>query len=555
MIELRIQGQAVDLDPRTTITIEQHNPAYLGEDIDVFPGEFSYPFTLPLNDHNRRILGYPDRLDNGRPLARKLPATLLLLNNIHIQGLLYVDNPGRTSVKVYIVSNALLDIKDRELSGISEKVYDIGEGNAEVLSHMLTVSQDPLSYDYSFFPVYNRTLVDDETAPSEYDVTRFHNAFNLSTSLFTADGPVAPFPRLEVVIDEAMAATGYTFRNNWQTNDELRRLCLINNRDLRDDNGDLPSEVSLASLLSDTKAGEFMRHISRLFCLAPFTDFRRRTVTLEHLGDLLRRDTQKDWTPFAGQEYGYTQGKSALLRLAYPGGAYSESPGEFWKANQKQSAYTVEDADDISPSTDPEGFYYEYSRGDIRHFFTGQSGSGDRPIFLFKARHFGAIDNANGEEENLPEVFPVFGGPASIVGGGNWQVPMWYTSAANEGDTVEMRLAFHYGNASSSNSLAYPFGSWNNYDVARQVIPGSNYSLGWEGPFGLYEKWWKDWDTMLQNGKMVTRNFLLSPTELNSFTFDQKVRVHSKDYFVRSMKYQVSLRGISEVETKMMSVS
>jgi hypothetical protein len=554
MIELKIEGGTLDLLPDTVITIEEHSPAYLGENVQVLEGEYSYPFTLPLTMHNRQLLGYPDRLDNGQVIASKIPAQLYLGGNLHIDGLLYLEEPSRSRVKVYIAANSLLNIKDTPLPETTEKLYDLGADNAEILDHMLTVSQDPLSYDYTFFPVYNKTITDDDTAGEEYDETRYHNCWLPNSTAFTADGPVAPFPRLEVVLDEVMANTGYAFQNNWQTDEQLRRLVLINNRDLRDeDTGDIAPEILLASLLEDKKAGEFIRDISRLFCLAPFLDRRRRTIRLEPLIDLLNSDTRLDWTAYTSREYSYTQGQAALNRLAYPAEAYEESPGDFWKADQDQSEYTIEGLPEIS---DPYGLYYDYAAGDIRKYGEARIASGTRPYFLFKARHFGAIDNEAGTEQNLPGLYPIFSGWANPPAGSSerWMVPKWYTSTAAEGDDVKMRLAFHWGNGTGNSGSVFPFGSWNDYEFPREVYPGSQYSLAWEGPYGLYEKWWREWDLMLRSGKLVTRNFLLPPQEINRFTFDQKVRVENKDYFVRSLRYQVSLRGISEVQIKLISI-
>lgn len=554
MIELRIAAGTLDLLPDTVITIEEHSPAYLGENVEVLEGEYSYPFTLPLTMHNRQLLGYPDRIDNGQVLARKLSAQLYLGGNLHIDGLLYVEEPSRTSVKVFIAANSLMDIKDTPLPDTTEKIYDLGADNTEILAHMQTVSQDPLNYDYTFFPVYNKTLTDDDTAGEEYDETRFHNCWLPSSTAFTADGPVAPFPRLEIVLDEVMANTSYAFQNNWQTDEQLRRLVLVNNRDLRDeDSGDIAVEVLLASLLSDKKAGEFVRDISRLFCLAPFLDRRRRTIRLQPLGDLLNSDTRIDWTPYTAEEYSYTQGQAALSRLAYPADAYEDAPGEFWKAEQEQSTYTTEG---VPSGGDPYGLYYDYALGDSRKYGEAQSGSGPRPYSLFKARHFGAIDNAEGSEQNLPGIYPIFAGWGNPPAGSaeRWMIPMWYTGTAAEGDSVNMRLAFHWGNGTGSLGGVFPFGSWNNYEYVRDAYPNSQYSLSWEGPYGLYEKWWKEWDQMLQTGKLVTRNFLLPADEINRFTFDQKVRVENKDYFVRSLRYQVSLQGISEVQIKLISI-
>ena len=555
MIELRIDAGTLDLFPNTEITIEEHSPAYLGENVDVLQGEFSYPFTLPLTAHNRQLLGYPDRLDNGVALGRRLSAQLYLAGDLHIEGYLYVDEPSRDRVKVYIASNSLINIKDSELSSLTERGYTLGANDSEVLDHMRIVSQAPLSYDYTFFPLYDYSLADDETAGAEYSSIRFMNNWYTPSGEFTKDGPIVPFPRLEVVLEDVMEATQYSFQNNFQTNNQLRRLCLVNNRDRIDEEGDIVYDMLLAEHLSDIKAGKFVRHLSRVFCLAPFLNRRERTITLQPLGVLIQADTRLDWTAYAGREYSYNQGQAALKRLAYPSAAYAESPGDFWKPDQAESPYTTDDPGSLT-SSDPLGNYYDYSLGDIRKLGEATTSSGTRFYSLFKARHFGAIDNENGSESNLPELFPVFAGWGDVPGSSDrWMIPMWNTAISREGDDVDIRLAFHWGNASTADDDAYPFGSWNNYEYTRSKLADADYSLGWEGPYGLYEVWWKQWDTMLQSGKLVTRNFLLPPREINRFSFDQKVRVHNKDYFVKRLRYQVTLRSISPVQVEMVTIS
>jgi len=562
MIELRIAGGTLNLLPDTTITIEEKNPAYLGENVDVLTGEYSYPFTLPLDAHNRSLLGYPDRLDGGTLLARKLPAQLHLAGNLRIDGQLFLEEPSRTRVKVFIASNSLLDVKDKNLNEITTRSYELGNENADILTYLQTVSQDPLSYDFSVFPFYNRTLVSDPDV-SPWQPYAYHNYFDPGTSQFTADGPISIFPRLEVVLEDVMAATGYAFTNAFQVGEQLRRLVLVNNRDLRSEAGNISTGVELASLLSNMKASEFVKQLSRLFCLAPFLDVRRRTITLQPLRDLLTRDTQLDWSSYASSDYAYTRGKAALKRMQYNDSAYQDNPTPdsviSWQADLAQGEL-LSDGSPITSRT-LNVIYYNYVTG--LSTVWGEVLRGRPPItsiqvVKYHGYHFGAIDNSDGTETNSIEIAPIFARSAKVPGSlENWYLPQWYTSTVQEGGSVDTRLAFHFGNSQTDASGAFPFASWNNYELdggEYKIYPGSLYSLGWEGPYGLYEKWWKGWDNMLREGKLVERNFLLPPSELHRFTFDQKVRVENKDYFVQSLHYQVSLRGISEVRAKMLSV-
>lgn len=554
MIEIRISGGVLDLLPNTSITIEEHNPAYLGENVEVLRGAFSYPFTLPLSHTNRRLLGYLDRLD-GTTRQRKVAASLYVNGSVYIAGDLYIEEPSRTQVKVYIAGNSLMAIKDTPVNELCTRIYELGEEVEDILAHMLTVSQAPLDYDYTFFPVYDQSLEDETEAGHEYALSRHHNAWDVATSEFTADGPLVMFPRLEVVISDVMAATGYTFVNNFQRTNELRRLVMVNNRSILGEENEVPAETAMADHLTSQKAGEFVRNVCRLFCLAPFADERRRTITLQPLGDILQRDTQLDWTAYAGREYSYTQAQAALIRLGYPAGAYSEAPYEQWKPDLQQADY---ETDDLAGEPFIEGFYYDYSTGDLLRYFQGRISSGTRPAVRRLGVHFGAIDNENGDERNEPEIYPVFGQIGYLPPGAfanRWQVAMWQVGRAQDGGRVENRLAFHYGNSTTQDGDLYPMGHWNNFEQGGNVYPGSQYSLGWEGPYGIYEKWWKRWDTMLQTGKMVTRDLLLPEEELMRFSFDKKVRIENKDYFIRSMRYTVGSEGVGKIQAKMFSVS
>lgn len=556
MIELRISGQAVDLDPRTVITIEQNNPAYLGEDIDVLPGEFSYPFTLPLTNHNRRIIGYLDRIDSTSN-PTQLAAQLYLNANLHIDGTIYISRPSNRSVKVYLVSNSLLSIKDKSIRDVTERRYTLPQ---DLAAHMLTVSTSPDDYEYGFFPVYNPSIADgDDYAPS-----RWHNTFRPESSTFSDVGAISPFPRLHIVLADVMAATGFTFVNAWQDETLLKRLYLVHNLDLRTTNTEIERDVPLRNLLPDWKCNELLKGLCRMFCLAPFPDYPRRTITLRPLQDLLRLPAQRDWTEFAGEEMGYTVGQSAVSRHEFGSGAYSGSANmddvTAWQSDEAQGNIITDAFGDIGYENLIDDRYYEHSTGRIFRPLLDLSPA-DEVFYIRKStlgRHFGAVDNENGEEINSVSLYPMFTEWADIPEGFvRWTVPAWSQNPVKFGEKPAARLAFFYGNAvtGSVSAYPYPYGGWTPYGYITEQIPGATYSLGWEGPYGLYEKWWEKWDSMLQSGKMVTRNFLLTPQEINRFTFDQKVRVHSKEYFVRSMRYQVSLRGISEVQVKMMTIS
>jgi len=550
MIRVIVNGEALDLASDTRITIERVNPAYLGENVDVIRGDFSYPFTLSLTPRNRRLLSQPQRLDNAERLPAGLPADIYIGPHLLLRGQLNVTESSRTTVRVYISGNPLRDLKNVPLNSLTDLGVVPVQNDAELIGHMKATTITPTAYNYVFFPVYNRNLVTpgDGTPDDAY----FHNAYDFTPQVFRTDGPITPFPRVESVLATLFAGAGYTFRNGFQTEDELKRLCLVNNRTIRTSDSFTP-DAPVAAHLSEMAGSDFVKAICRVFCLAPFADSTGTNIELLPLKGIANRDAARDWTTYAGREYKRENILSGIKRHAYPAEAYARF--FTWLDGYPQADYYIEELPNFNaPPPQGDGYYYQYSLGRLHRFYEADGGTKSSLLI----DHLGAIDNDFGEEENLPAIYPLpteqlFFYP---VLDDQLLVGVMGESVVNgsEGGAVTNFLSIFRGDANTQDGRPYPLGSYNNFEYFTNPLAGEKYSLSWEGPFGLYENWWKDWDNLLQESSPVTRAMLLPLSELIGFRFQEKVRVENRNYFVRKFTFEVSVRGVSPAKCEMVSV-
>ena len=95
MIEIILEGKSLDLKPNTTIEFNLKNPLF-SEDGTV-PGSYTIPFTLPLSDKNKNILGFPNILESENKWSSAGVADVLLMCCFFRSARGLYSNPGYKS--------------------------------------------------------------------------------------------------------------------------------------------------------------------------------------------------------------------------------------------------------------------------------------------------------------------------------------------------------------------------------------------------------------------------------------------------------------------------
>jgi hypothetical protein len=286
------------------------------------------------------------------------------------------------------------------------------------------------------------------------------------------------------------------------------------------------------------------------FNLGLFTRVFNKTIDLVPLKDLISRPASHDWSQFA---------------VSKPVIDGREEQAEYicWKADDKDSSfewYAKQVKPDLSTvdgtilSTDiatiSPGIYYvedqhAYFSIDARvehRYTTLGCAPTETGKTKFEAEATALWDAHNGWEAYVGATSENYGmrkmpqariqGNVSYqlaaVGGGDPQV------IRTENDYSD-RITFYRGMYQKwGGTSTYPLASGLPWDAKANLI--GQYSLRWDGEYGMYKSWWQEWHQMLANGKPITLQFALPVSELIAFSFEDKIRVANMDYFCKRLQ-------------------
>jgi hypothetical protein len=91
--------------------------------------------------------------------------------------------------------------------------------------------------------------------------------------------------------------------------------------------------------------------------------------------------------------------------------------------------------------------------------------------------------------------------------------------------------------ASSADEESYPFASMSNIDINGTVL--GNYSLYYDGQYGLYEKFWKEWLEFRNQSKPLTIKVLMPISEFLQINIQEKIRINESVFFIDRIKADI----------------
>lgn len=569
MIGLRYNDEYLDILPNTTLTFEFQNLLFSGSDSSKLPGSYSFPFSLPATQHNRRILQYPERVDNALPFVRELDVDILFQGKVFFSGTLKVQEANSTAYKVYIVVNPVTALKDRRMNELDlGGVREIGN-SATMLAHAKTTAQNPLDYDYVFFPVVNDEFLTTATGNKKSLLQNFYNVSSQAFEVADDYPALMPFARVEYLLEQMMLETGLQFKNEFQTDDELRALCVYNNYSLYA--GGLATSINLQNHVSKTKASEWLRKLMSDFCLGLFYNHFNRTLRLIPIRDLLGKVAKYDWTDRALSDVTIITGTRGPETFDYKQDGGDAAFEAFFKGKEPLITVVAEfDTfyDLLSDGTYSfiDGLYYIRCAGGYYYYYQALPAS----PFFFAGALLGPAPELTGDvyECLLPPFFDFwhYGGIGTVLHADapngcmpQCRIPGTVTYTPTGGDEVVQsadtpdRLMLYRGMQYDKDAAYYPLACstvWSSY-LNTQV---GEYSLRLQDSNGIYATWWKAWHTLLRDGKNVTTRLHLSVPDIINFDFEDKVRIGNQEYMVKRLRISISGRGMAPVEADMVSV-
>lgn len=563
MIGVKIKGQWLDLKPGTTLSFELNSPIYLGDDTDVLPGSFSFPFDLPLSPHNRRLLRNPDLLDSDEDLLKDEYCEFWAGGFSLFQGKLSIKDCTPAYAKAYLQLNALKDLKDKKLSDINFPMVTLGATAADALAHAKNTALNPANYDYIFCPVYNPDFLETKTESEfNYSKNEYLNYYNVDTQSFESVGAAMPFLKLDYVLRKGLSEIGYTFNNTFQTDEELKRLVLYNNFSIIKADGNWNTQVNLKQHVnSDTKYTDLLKQVCRLFCLAPFTNIFDKTLDLVPLKELLKLPVKDDWTSKTSAEY--TKSEEANYPKIFRFKSAYEGTTDAWVERK----YTWDE--EIRNYLDMDSFAYDrtyYEYGHESWYNVLEATPGEQGVFIGN-RFVPEVDTGKKEGFDFESELGIMFNEITYLQEGNfskrWLVPFVKeqgTKDAKSPQNFRNRLMLYHSMLKSSaniNSPAagplYPCASTNIYDLDKNVITGEQYSLNWLRP-GLFNTWWKGWSERLQRKRDVKVKLRLTLRDLLNFDFKYRVKIRNQEYFVKRLRVTFANTQILDIEADLVSL-
>lgn len=594
-------GEDYNLRPDTQIQVERTNPFF--NDF----GEQTTPLELPASERNRRLLGFPDTF--GRREKMKAEDVAIQDGEYFAQCrqiLLSAQYKGSISTSFYINDGSfysriqkvkLKDIfKDEFIPGVNTVEQGIAfcrslrdNKNEQYTIFPVLLTDDSgvnLGFNYKFLNAYgkdtglkskskwmwkdgkmsyvNYTTVSAFLPDSNDSDCDFYNAIQRTeyvneVPITLAPGYyISPFIRVNYLLQRIFAYFGYTLQSNFFTQTEpFTKMVVINNVIDVLVNG----KIRLSDLVPDGTCADFLTVIRKKFCCEFTSDEGQHTANIIFLRDTLNELPENDLTSCVTQE-----------------------PIVVYKTEKDYKRITLDAEDkldtDISDSYDDidamvkacPGAYFNPVDG----AFYKQGWSGDYEV-ITKIGEASQTYNTGGELETkelkIPELIPEFRKLTykatvddedvecdlgnhlyigSYIARNSKMIIAGENKENNEESASKQKtiLAFSYL------SEGRPEGTISAYDIHNAEYPQIfDYALYYNGPFGIFEKFYRDYDLLLRNSLHEMKvKLLLSQSQKQNLPAYAKVMIRGVAFFFNKLKF--TLGGKNEpVESQLYTIA
>lgn len=550
-------GIPYQLNPGTQIEVERTN-LFFNE-----YGEQTFPVDLPDTDVNRKNLGYPDMLANRFKVPTGITATLQDDSYFMScrQAVLGAQRKENISTSFYMNEGSFL-------SRISKVSLSEVFGN-ETIAGITTVQQgidfckslmNNANDKFAIFPVivdldgerricnrFNFMDSSGKVVPDRSGALGLYNQFPRSETVndnsikLDPGYYITPFIRGSYLLRRILSYFGYTLQDNFfERTDPFRTMVFVNNTIDSLVNG----SILLTHLIPDCMCSTILEVYRKKFCCEFIPDEVNKTVSIELFNDVVSSDPDYDLssclTSHPAIEYGEFQqiklsseeviqeGESfdSTFELAakYPEAFYNPDDNSYYRWGYKDTTRTKEKVADgnipyyaggtlktkeiTCPDCVYTSVYYEYS--DVSYVI----GSRENPTR-------GIIAPYIGDGRALNSTLNV-----STSASDDDSTPVDKEKASGaELKPILSLVAFRAGGYSEG--VNHTDGQW-------------NYSLLYNGPCGIFERFYRTYDNMLRNSFIPVKvDLLLSPEQKMNLNAHRKKLLHGQQLLVNKLKYNL----------------
>lgn len=590
------KGEPYELNPDTKIEVERTNPFFNEY------AELTVPINMPASPHNCKLLGFPDLfggrvkmvssqvdIQDGEYHARCRQAILSATREGEIQSSFYI-NDGSFYAR-------LQNVKLKDVFSEPQDTISFGSVSAAIqFCRSLRNNQDPR---FTIFPV----LVTDDSGMETGFNYKIINAFGLNIrmtqteTMFNPDAvgsgsdfynalerteivdnvPISlaqgyylsPFIRAVYVLERVFSYLGYTLdRNFFRQTDPFNNMVLLNN--VIDTL--VNQKLYVSDLVPDVGISDMLAVFRKKFCCEFSIDEAHRTASIVFMKDLVEAVPSADLTDRVTAEptINYKAGKDFSRIVLKAKGTLENETDD-----------THDDLADMAKSS-PNAYFDEATGCFCREGF-----SGDYKVTVKvgeSSQPYDTGESLEAKEIKIPEVVPEFrtlkytytdedeNAQECILGSflfvGNYRTVNSVMMIAGESDQetdddgskMMPMLAFSsaIGGRATGTVTTYAWGPIHVTSAHLSLRPRLrlwNYALVYNGPDGIFEKFYRPYDLLLRNSLQEMKvKLLLNQKEKQDIRAFAKVVIRGVEFFLNKLKFTIG--GKTEpVESQLLTAS
>jgi hypothetical protein len=556
-------GEAYDLPEDAVLEMERTNPFFNEY------GERSLPITLPPSDRNRRLTGYADDMTLTHKPAQRVDASIQ--SGVFFyrckQAILSGNKKTGIETSFYLGLGSFYEkIRDIKLLTIfADKTLAFGS----VTSAIAFVRNLYVSYDSRFacFPaVIDANISLNKLGTNAADgYPRLYN--DVSQTLVT-DGKtisldpgyyITPFIRANHLLSEVFSYFGYTLAENFFTRTSpFDRMVFVNS------NIDtiVKGEIRYAHIVPDCTVTTLLEAFRYLFNCEFIPDEPNRVIHVELFDSILSEVTGIDLTDRVVGDYTVNQPESyRQIHLAAKYVTWTSSSSSSGRPVPTLGVPTDTD-EKFNSLTDLLAKYPNAEYNPISGEFTRRGFKGTELLVQrlgYITCDYQAEEKHEVEQKDAPVVIPLVRLVTPM--GDRDPTPPYIIVLIGKGRELNSRLVMDGASEEetevedSENSLLEimpcfvarrsdnkaDYGTTLNYDAAGGKL--WDYTLSFNGPYGLFEHFWRRYDNMLRNSKWeIEAELLLTEAQKATLPAHRKVIIAGQELLPDIVKY---LPGLS----------
>ena len=571
MLKINIAGQNVDLPDNINIPLKLKNPMF--HDV----GSFSLNFNIPLTDRNKKTFNFLNRISNN--LNGSIEEDCDISFNIPLfKGYIKCNKSSKAGFKSSFYSDLgaffsgaqKKNLPDLELGG--DVIF--ADTPTKYAHYKATTNGEYPDYNMVMFPVRNDGFTGDAPVTAEMWQNRWfwEKQGGVDTSYFAKGNySITPFPYFAFVIKQAFLENGYSIlKNIFASDPDLVKLVVFNVNDT--DWYERPSHsYNLSKHVPDISIASMIQNIKKRFNIGCFINSNSREVVILKHEDIINDSDYIDITNKASSEFETETFDNNGFILKF-----NQGDDEFWDENVKDILHsdrvqdpvaTIGDLAGLSPDVgdivlvEDEDNYYNYSpsgwilssKGVQNNYIEGNEELTIESDLGYLANNLEEGDAGTSSGLTYTD-FPT-------VTYYDWLIP--YTSQLGNSwyprfEAIEypLRLLFYRGLVDSENpSYDYPLGSHDVYDYNGNKISDANLALRWDGQYGIYENFWKNylyWYLNIRKEIKLRINWAIS--DLANIKFYKKYRINRTDYLIKDIDINLTKTKINIGTTTLIKV-